>query len=393
MTSQPNGSPASLPSRPWAGQSRSRRLGRRRLRGLPDLGLAGDGHRLPARRRGLRRLGRPARRSGPRPRSTAGCSAATWPYLGTRRRARAPSPGRRPSLRRYFGWLRRARPGRGRPDGRPLGAEGRGPPAAGAARRRAPPAARRAAGGEPATIRRRPRRATTPSSSCSTAAACGSASCAACASGDVDLAGGVGHRLGQGRQAAPGARSAAPAVDGASAGGSTGGRDALADAGAPPADAAVPQPARAAAHAPGRPADRSTAGRRRPRTPTPSGTPSPPTCSTAVPTCGPCRSCSATPTWRRPSSTLTSAGAAARASSTPPIRGPDRTGEERRGPTTPSDVERLWADYKAAGAPRRARPADPPLLAAGQVRRRPGRRRPARRTSSRPTSSATASSG
>ena len=58
----------------------------------------------------------------------------------------------------------------------------------------------------PATRPTRPpsARATTPCSSCSTAAACGSPSCAASASGDLDLAAAGRHRLGQGRQAAPG---------------------------------------------------------------------------------------------------------------------------------------------------------------------------------------------
>ena len=56
-------------------------------------------------------------------------------------------------------------------------------------------------------------------------------------------------------------------------------------------------------------------------------------------------------------------------------------------------IERALERLQGTSATRSARPPDRPLLAAGEVRRRPRRRRASRRTSSRPTWSATASSG
>ena len=71
--------------------------------------------------------------------------------------------------------------------------------------------------------RRRPRgrsaSATTPCSSCSTARGCASASCAASTVDAVEPTTGIGHRVGQGRQAAPGADHAAPRRRGGAAAG------------------------------------------------------------------------------------------------------------------------------------------------------------------------------
>ena len=75
-----------------------------------------------------------------------------------------------------------------------------------------------------------------------------------------------------------------------------------------------------------------------------------------------------------------------------PTRGPREIGRGADDDEPAADRAALGR-VQGDGRPRRPRPADPALLAAGQVRRRPRRGRPARRTSSRPTWSATASSG
>ena len=68
-------------------------------------------------------------------------------------------------------------------------------------------------------------------------------------------------------------------------------------------------------------------------------------------------------------------------------RQPRRPRGGRRGRGGRATLRTLWLDFKATGDAAAARAADPPLLAAGEVRRRSRRRRACRRTSSRPTSS------
>ena len=165
-----------------------------------------------------------------------------------------------------------------------------------AAPRARPPRPRRAARRAAAPDGRAgvaPRAATTPCSRCSTARACGSASCAGSTSSSLDLAAARRRGVGQGRQGAPGAavarrrsRALRRWLRAAPRGraGATG-----ADAGG-----AVRQRARAAGSRRATCAASSTGGRRRRRIRTRCATASPPTCSTAAPTCGRCRSCSGT---------------------------------------------------------------------------------------------------
>ena len=139
----------------------------------------------------------------------------------------------------------------------------------------------------------------------------------------------------------------------------------------------------------------STAARRRRRTRTRSATASPPTCSTAAPTCAPCRSCSATPTSPRRSATPTSAASAsARPTSTPIPEheglGPSARHEHRRRRSVPGDAVGPLAQAAQLVGPR---PPDRLVRPARQVRRRPGRRRAAVERRSRATSSARACSG
>ena len=195
--------------------------------------VGGTGRGRPPGRAPLPRLPRTPTATGRR------CKPRTSP--GGCRRCGAGSPGSAATARRR------------RPDRRPQRPQGRGPPAPGAQGRRDPPAARRAAGR--GRGRRRPairRQRDDAVSSSSTAAACGSPSCAGCGSGDVDLAGGR-SRSGARAQAAAGARSRPPAVEAAARAGST----ASATSSRRPGDAgrrdrAVRQPARPAAHQPRR---------------------------------------------------------------------------------------------------------------------------------------------
>ena len=194
-----------------------------------------------------------------------------------------------------------------RPGGRPVGARGRDG--------RLPrvlrddeldaPARRTGAGRRPTTRRGRVARATTPCSSCSTAAACGSPSCAACAPATSTwpaAASRCGARAPSSAQV-PAERAGGRRPLAALA--ATTGRARARRRPTTPGRRRVPQPAGPPPHAPRRAPASSTGGRPRPPTPTPCATPSPPIFSTAVPTCVLCRSCSATPTWRRPSSTPT----------------------------------------------------------------------------------------
>ena len=103
-------------------------------------------------------------------------------------------------------------------------------------------------------------------------------------------------------------------------------------------------------------------------------TPSRPICSTAEPISGRCRSCSVTPTLRPPSATLTSAASG----SEPPIARPILEHEHRPRRPRPGDALGTLAAPQEHRVPR---PPDRPLLAAGEVRRRPCRRRPADRAS------------
>ena len=118
---------------------------------------------------------------------------------------------------------------------------------------------------------------------------------------------------GQGRQGAHGAvRPAGPGRPARLAGGLGGGARAAGDG---RRGAGVPQPSAAAAHRPlRRPGDRPLRRRpppcRRASIRTPCGTPSPPTCWRAAPTCAPSRSCSATARSRPPRSTPTSRSSA-----------------------------------------------------------------------------------
>ena len=138
----------------------------------------------------------------------------------------------------------------------------------------------------------------------------------------------------------------------------------------PPGRRRVPQPPGPAPHAPRRPADPRPPARRRRPTRTPCATPTLRTCSKAEPTCGRCRSCSATPTWRPPRSTLTSPATGCGPSTTRPTLVPRSSWTTTPAPTSTE----LWTDYKADGEREMPRAADPPLLAAGEVRRRSGRR-------------------
>ena len=109
-------------------------------------------------------------------------------HLATRRYAKRSIARKVSALRRYFAWAARTRAA-SPPTRRPAcqRAAGRRPPAARARARTSSPrcstSRRRARGDDPTPCAP----ATTPCSSCSTAAACGSASCAALSPGDVDL--------------------------------------------------------------------------------------------------------------------------------------------------------------------------------------------------------------
>ena len=201
-------------------------------------------------------------------------------------------------------------------------------------------------------------------------------------------------RLGQGRQAAPGAAERARGR----------GRSPVARRGrerlARDADArrrGVPQPAGQPAHAARRAPHRRPSG----RGPDPPARPAPHL--RHAPARRRCRSAgragAARPRRPRDDPALhpRQQGAAARACSR--RRTPERDGDGRGlddgrdGSVEPTTSIGSVGRRTRRRAPRRPRPAHRPLLAAGEVRRRPRRRRPARRTSSRPTSSATGSSG
>ena len=336
----------------------------------------------------LHRVGRAPRHRTTRPASTARSCAATsptWPPAAT---PGAPSPARRPTLRRYFGWLRRI----GQRAGRPRRPACRPRPG-----RAACPGCCATTSSARCSTSPRPRSTTTRpavrlrddavleilyGSGLRVAELCG------LRPDDLDARPAAGPGVGQGLQAAPGpaqrpgrrrprrlaARTAVEALvtdqtHRPTPSSSTGGVGAS-------------RPATSGAS--------STAAPRRPPTPTPCATPSPPTCSTGAPTCVPCRSCSATATWPPHSTTLTCPRSGCGAFCTLPI-------PEPRKPPLDDDAaehtERLWSDYKSSGRPSRPRAADPALLAAGQVRRGPRRGRACRRTSSRAIWSATASSG
>ena len=135
-------------------------------------------------------------------------------------------------------------------------------------------------------------------------------------------AGAPGHR--QGRQAThralrPAGRAGAATI------GCEHGRPAWATPASGPGAAAgqARRPARPA-HRPGRGQPRHRRpGRRHTACPrTGCGTPPPPICSTAAPTCGRCRSCSGTPAWPPPRSTPTYRSTGCAQASTKPIRGP-----------------------------------------------------------------------
>src|SRR5581483_8646824 len=80
-----------------------------------------------------------------------------------------------------------------------------------------------------------------------------------------------------------------------------------------------------------------------PSAPTPCGTPTPRTSWRAEPTSGPSRSCSDTPTWRRPSYTLISRKTASGRSMTRPTPAPRKPLDDA------SVIEQLWQEYKASG--------------------------------------------
>ena len=86
-----------------------------------------------------------------------------------------------------------------------------------------------------------------------------------------------------------------------------------------------------------------------PCTHTSSGTPTLRTCSKAEPTCGPCRSCSATPTWLPPRSTPISPATASGRSTRQPIPVPDDTSTVSAQADAAEVVAELWRDYKEGG--------------------------------------------
>ena len=103
---------------------------------------------------------------------------------------------------------------------------------------------------------------------------------------------------------------------------------------------------------------------------TPFATRSPRTSSMAAPICEPSKSCSATATWPRRSATPTSAASGCR----PPIARPTPEHEHRSRRRRPPDAVDAVAEPPQ---PRGPRAPHRPLLAVGQVRRRPRRRRSA----------------
>ncbi len=205
---------------------------------------------------------------------------------------------------------------------------------------------------------------------------------------DVD----VGQRLvvvwgkGSKQRRVPLSRAAAEAVP---AGSSAAGRpDGCSGAGARwragAGDRVVPEPAGAAAHARDvrRMIDRRAAGADQP----PRAAPHlrhPPARRRGRPAGG-AGAARSQPTWRRPSCTPMSAGSGCAPCTSGRIRGPDGgacQGRSRCG----RDLGRVQGHQR----PGAARPAHPPLLAAGEVRRGPHRRGPAGQRRAAPTSSAT----
>ena len=183
---------------------------------------------------------------------------------------------------------------------------------------------------------------TSPSSRCSTAPACGSPSAAGSIAGDVDLRQRTVTVLGKGSKirrvplGAPGRRRRGRLA----AGGASGARNARFAPGS-----GVPEPAGPAARARETPtaswnAIRCPTGG--PCTPMPSGTRTLRTCWKAEPTCGPCKSCSVMPIWRRPRSTPISPASVCGPSTNRPILVPDPA-------STKTDdaqlVAALWNDY------------------------------------------------
>ena len=133
----------------------------------------------------------------------------------------------------------------------------------------------------------------------------------------------------------------------------------------------VPQPAGSRAHAarrPPHPRAASACPTGGPSTRTRCATPTLRTCSKAEPTSGQSRSSSATQISPPPRSTPTSPATGSAPSTKRPTLVPDDPTEA---------IDELWTDYKSNGHVARARAPDPPLLAAGEVRRRTCRRRSA----------------
>src|SRR5437879_13511320 len=84
----------------------------------------------------------------------------------------------------------------------------------------------------------------------------------------------------------------------------------------------------------------------------PCATPSPPTSSTAAPTSAPSRSCSATPIWRRPSTTRASARSGCARCTNRPIPELRRTRAGRMETEDQGELDQLWHDYKGSDDPK-----------------------------------------
>ena len=267
---------------------------------------------------GLRRVGRAGRGRGPGGGRSHPAAALRRPPGHPAATPAGRSPARSSALRRYFGWLVRTGRLRRRPVRRAVRARGATAACRGCCTRTSstallddPPAA--VADDAPA-IRARDDAVLELlyGSGLRVAELCG------LDPADLDLDRGPRHGVGQGRQAAR--RAAQRAV----------GRGAARPGGRAPrrarrhrrrrTDARVPQPAGPPPHPARRAPHPRPPGRVAPPTRTRCATPSPPTCSTAAPTCERCRSCSATPTWPPPSGTLTSAASGCGRCTTPPTR-------------------------------------------------------------------------
>ena len=284
--------------------SRSAVVAARRLRALAHVVVGAHRRGLPTRPPWLRRVGRPGLASST---SGSGASAPTSrryvAHLTTRRYARRSIARKVAAFRRYFRWLRKPASS---PSIRPSGSSRAVATDGCRGCCRTPTSTRCSTDRRPTTSRRGAAGATTPCSSCSTAAACGSASCARSTLDALDLDRGGRRRVGQGRQAASGAAVASRPSTRCGAWL----RDRRRRGRRRPTTVMVRRCSATSVAVASRPATSgasSIGGRRRPRTPTPCATASPPICSTAAPTCGPCKSCSVTPTWPPRSATPTSA--------------------------------------------------------------------------------------